>query len=132
MDQYTLLKDMLNLSRSNNMILSVEIIQEGMLGTKKSTICLFFPLPRQTKFFFFFWHTGVDGWGGGCGEGNRHAQRSYLDRSCKEFFPNNPNNVSSVSFPWPCRYFRSCYHEEAINNGGNSFPTCKHNVWVIV
>ena len=62
MDQYTLLKDMLNLSRSNNMILSVEIIQEGMLGTKKSTICLFFPLPRQTKFFFFLAHGG--GWVG--------------------------------------------------------------------
>lgn len=86
MDQYTLLKDKLDLSRSNNMILSVEIIQEGMLGTKKSTIYLFFPLPIQKNKFFFF---GVQGWGIGI------QRRPTLTAAVRTFSP-----TMSPAFPF--------------------------------
>lgn len=98
MDQYTLLKDMLNLSRSNNMILSVEIIQEGMLGTKKSTICLFFPLPRQTKFFFFFGTRGWMGGVGGVGRGIDMHRGPTLTAAVRNFSPITP--TMSPAFPF--------------------------------
>jgi hypothetical protein len=138
-NQYTSLKDMFDLSRSNNQYKSY---RSECLGLNKSNLpfsfLLFLDKQTSNDFFLFFFFGGGGG-GGGEGEGGwlggidmAKTMTFYLDSSCKDLFPNNPNNVSSISLPWPCRNIRSCYHQEAINNGGNSFPTCKHNIWVIV
>jgi len=92
--------------------------------------------PTNKDFFYFFLSFVFLGvrvvcvwwWGGEPDMGKTF----YLDSGCNNFIPNKPNSVSSMSLPWPCVNFRSWYHQEAINNGGNLSPTCKHYIWVIV
>jgi hypothetical protein len=95
-----------------------------------------FTTNQQIRIFFFFLSFVFLGvrvvcvwwWGGEPDMGKTF----YLDSGCNNFIPNKPNSVSSMSLPWPCVNFRSWYHQEAINNGGNLSPTCKHYIWVIV